>query len=288
MAIKDQQQFKDMDNLLRSLKILQDSLPGLIDASSQDIVKLEKDFSELRDLADEFNEIFASHGWVANGVMSAKAAEEAVRLAKDKGVEVGEQYLEDYYDEDLDHLLRQFFFELLKSPQVKEAETRRRLIYKALDYHRDGDKYDASVLIITTQIDGIVKDLTGKSFYESNDKKLKHLEAYETFAGDPSGLPQLAKAMSQVRKATTGEELDTLHRQGILHRRDLGYDNRRVSTKAFATLVSLKEIIEAIREDRQYIVSEPEVLDPETATWDDVRREWQSVLQMVMDQKGSD
>lgn len=279
MAIKDQRQFKEMDILMKGMKYLKFLLPK---ESRQQMAEAEKEFKRLREIPDRFNEIFMPRGWVCNGVMSADVTEEAVRLAETVGVEKGEEYLEEYYSvEDTGFLFMRFFAELQQNPRIKEAFKRRQLIEKAWEYHKDGDKYEASVLIIATQIDGIVQDMTGKSFYESKDKNLKHLQAYETFAGDPSALPELAKVMSSVRKASSGEDIDVLYRQGVLHGRDLGYDNRRVSAQAFATLLSLVELMEAIRKDVQYKVPEPEFLDPATATWDDVKREWKQIWEMV-------
>lgn len=278
MAIKDQQQFKEMDILMKGMKYFKFLLPK---ESRQQMAEAEKEFNRLREIPDRFNEIFLPRGWVCNGVMSADVAEEAVRLAEAEGVESGEDYLEEYYNGDTDFMFMRFFAELQQNARIKEAFKRRQLIEKARDYHKDGDKYEASVLILATQIDGIVQDMTGRSFYESKDKNLKHLQAYETFAGDPSALPELAKVMSSVRRASSGEDIDVLYRQGVLHGRDLGYDNRRVSTQAFATLLSLTELMEAIRKDVQYRVPEPEFLDPATATWDDVKREWKQIWEMV-------
>ncbi len=276
MAIKDQQQFKDMDNLLRGMKYLKFLFPK---KSRHQLAEVEKEYKRLRDLPDQFNGIFLPRGWVFNGIMSTEVAEEAVRLAKAEGVEKGEQYLEDYYNEDSDFMFMRFFAELQQNPKIKAALKRRQLIEKAIDYHEDGDKYEASVLIVATQIDGIILDMTGKSFYEGKDKNLKHLQAYETLAGDPSALPELAKIMSKVRKASSGEEIDVLYRQGAFHGRDLGYDNRRVSTKTYATLLSLTEVMEAIRKDKQYEIPKPEFPVPET--WEDVKALIKDTLEMV-------
>ena len=278
MAIKDQQQFKDMDNLIKGMKYLKSLLPK---KSRQQLASVEEEYKRLRGLPDQFNEIFVPRGWVCNGIMSADVVEEAVRLAETKGVERGEQHLEDYYNEDTDFMFMRFFAELQQNPRIKEAFKRRQLIEKALDYHKDGDKYEASTLILATQIDGIVYDLTGKTFYGSKDKNLRHLHAYETFAGDPTAMPELAKVMSRVRKASSGEELDVLYRQGVLHGKDLGYDNRRVSTKTLATLLSLTEIMEAIRKDKQFEIPEPEFPVPET--WDDIKGLLKETVDMVLE-----
>lgn len=134
MAIKDQQRFKDTEYVLKGMKYLKFLLPK---KSRRQLAEGVSDFERLRDLPDQFNGIFLLQGWVSNGVMNVDAAEEAVRLAEAEGVEIGEQYLEDYYNKDLDFLLRSFFAELQQSTRIKEAFKRRRLIEAAKEDHRE-------------------------------------------------------------------------------------------------------------------------------------------------------
>ena len=278
MSIEDQQRFKDMDNLIKTVKMAKAFLPELMDVSEEEIAKNEKTANKLKKLADEFNELFLSRGWVATAYTSAIAAEGAIQIAKTKGLEEGEKHIEDYYNDNWDSRFRPFFSELQQNPKIKEAFKRRQFIEKALEDHKE-ERYYASVQNVAIQIDGIMKDLTGETFYRKKDTK--HLQATETFAGDPSALPELAKKMSENRDETSSEPLDFLYRHGILHGRDMGYDNRHVSTKALATLLSLTELMQAIRKDEQYKIPEPEFLDPETATWNDIEKKWKEILEIV-------
>jgi hypothetical protein len=113
---------------------------------------------------------------------------------------------------------------------------RGQLIEKALDHHIDG-RFEASVPIVLAQIDGIVLDVTGKSFFKRGDKA--HLRDDSTIAGVPDGLELVAAVFSHTVPETvaTGE----LQRHGVLHGRELGYDTRKNSTKAFVALLAVLE-----------------------------------------------
>ncbi|OFW63995.1 MAG: hypothetical protein A2135_00420 [Actinobacteria bacterium RBG_16_67_15] len=111
------------------------------------------------------------------------------------------------------------------------------LLDRALKHHEAG-AFEASVLIVLAQMDGIAVDVTGdrdQSFFKGFD----HLEDDRTLAGHPEGLKAIARLMSRDVKATTSS--GELRRHGIVHGRELGYDTRENSTRAFAALFNLIE-----------------------------------------------
>lgn len=246
--------------------------------------KVERDLKQLRETPDQFNTIFAEHGWIASDVMNHKASIEAIRLAETAGVEAGEQYLEDHYNEGL---AQKLMFVLW----LKPVQPRRRLIELALQDHQQG-RYHASVPVVLAQIDGITYDLAQKSFFERGKKGTKHLRAFETTAGDPTGLPALASLLSGSRSSTTEDPARIPYRHGILHGRDLAYDSRRTSTKCLAALICLRDWILAVEKGEQFVAPEQDWLDPETATWDDVKSEfrktWESLQELAKMQRERD
>lgn len=280
MAIEDQQQLKDMDSLMKTARLAKEFFPDLVDTSEEEIAGWEQQTATLKTLPDRFNKVFLPEGWVFTANMSTDSAEEAIRIAKSKGMGAAEEYLEDYYEENWWFLSWRLFAEMKKCPQIglHNAVARQELIELVWQDHKE-KRYHASVPVIAAQIDGIVKDLTGKTFYSRKDTS--HLQANETLASDPTALPEVAKMMSRSRSKTTTEPLDVPQRHGVLHGRDLGYDTRRTSTQAFATLLSLTELIEAITKGEQFKVPEPEFLDPEAATLEDVIEIWKGVLKTV-------
>lgn len=265
MPIKDQNKYKELEQLIKQLRTLS---PFLSAKDKAEISQLETQLKHMRNLPDRFNQVFRDHGWIAYEEMNFDAAEKALQIADEKSIEAAEDYLEDYYNttNEFDIWVRDF----CRNPLIKP---RRPLLLLALDDHKSG-RYHASVPVVLAQIDGIVFDLYNKSFFESTAKKTGHLQATESIAGDPEGLPLLAILLSHNRNKTSEKSISLPYRHGILHGRDLGYANRRVSTKAFVTLLSLRNWIEKVQEGKQFEQPLSDFLDPDNMTWDDIKKAW--------------
>lgn len=134
-----------------------------------------------------------------------------------------------------------------------------RLVEKALDHHRNG-AYEASVLIVLAQADGICQDLVGSKedmqFFKRTSKKRYFADA-STIAGMPYGLEHLRPLFSEEMKKSgaTGK----LTRHGILHGRELRYDTQMNSTKVLVLLAAViewaqanaREKVERLRRERE-------------------------------------
>jgi hypothetical protein len=125
--------------------------------------------------------------------------------------------------------------------RIAIRQGRQRLLWKALDLHREGE-YAASIPMVLTQIDGVFIDFTSKPAKEFFDPRNPHLVDDVTLAGHPSGLQVLSKLMSKTVKKTTLD--DTLSRPGILHGRALGYDTIENATKVWTALLA---VIDALK-----------------------------------------
>jgi hypothetical protein len=88
----------------------------------------------------------------------------------------------------------------------------------------------------------------------------------------------LAQEMSKVRSRTTMSVLSLPYRNGILHGRDLGYDNELTSVKALCALAALGDWARAREADKAEAQPPLQWLDPDEATWKDVRRLWGDLL----------
>ena len=112
------------------------------------------------------------------------------------------------------------------------------MIDRAVQHHEAG-AYEASVPIVLAQIDGLVKDLTGNdvSFFEDNRRHEHLFESESWLFGLPESLRSIRKLFSVnlPKSGTSG----TLSRHGILHGRELGYDTKMTSTKAFVLLAAV-------------------------------------------------
>ena len=290
MPIRDQHQFKQVDAQLKGTKLLSRLWPifwfmgrsgrnaarVLRQVSREEAPKLEAQFERLRSAPDRFNEVFREHGWIASENMNFDAMEKALRLAEEQGIEAAEAFLEEHYNtnEAIDKWLRIFCL----NPIIRPRE---QLLFLALEDHKAG-RYHASVPVVLAQIDGIVQDVSNKSFYKKG-KKAEHLQAKESIVGDPSGLAALAELFSKERPKTVESPISIPYRHGILHGRDLGYANRRASTKAFSALRSLQPWVEKVQSGEQFKEPPIDYFDPENATWEDVKAQWCELGKVLRD-----
>lgn len=287
MPIKDQHQYKKLEAELKQMKAVSRLWPvfwlfggkwrktGL---KLRDSVKeMEEQLERLRTIPDRFNDILQPYGWIASEDMKFEAMENAVRTFEEDGIEAAEDYLEEHYNSDdtIEAWLKMFCF-------LEPIRPRRELLFLALEDHKAG-RYHASVPVVLAQIDGIVLDLQNKPFYEIKEKKTRHLRATESIVGDQTGLPALAMLLGQVRKSTEEGPISLPYRNGILHGRDLGYANRRVSTKAFAALLNLRPWVLKVIKDEQFNKPPVDYFDPDTATWDDVKQQWKDLFEALQD-----
>lgn len=113
---------------------------------------------------------------------------------------------------------------------------RHRLLFKAWKHHRSG-AYEASVPIVYAQVEGICYDVTGKPFFSrrSNVEPVDN----ETLAGLDEALPVARQWFSQSVDQTSTDGLGSRH--GVLHGRELRYDNYVLSTKALVLLLAVVE-----------------------------------------------
>lgn len=110
---------------------------------------------------------------------------------------------------------------------------RNRLVMRALKRHREGD-FEASVLMLLPQIDGVVFDITNNDFGFFYKAKDRYFVDDETVAGMELVLRRVWKAVNRDVPVTT--ESDEFLRHGILHGRVLGFGTQTNSTKAIALL----------------------------------------------------
>jgi hypothetical protein len=280
MGIQDNPSFKDLASAGKGFEYLAPLAPiadlfgdkgrVIADALRQG-AELAKQAAELGTLPDRFNQHYRARGWIAFAEMHHEGMEEAVRLAEAGDLDAGEAALVRVHD------AQRLEFMVSRLNNIRAFHPRRDLVELALQDHLAG-RYHASVPVFLAQIDGLVFDIAGKGFYETREKELRHLEAKNTISGHADGLMALATEMSRNRRQTTTSVLSLPYRNGILHGRDLGYGDEVTSLKAICALAALSEWARAHEAGRAQIEPPLEWLDPDTATWDDVRRLWGDLI----------
>jgi hypothetical protein len=107
------------------------------------------------------------------------------------------------------------------------------LLDKAFDHHMQG-QYEAAVLIVLSQIDGITFDFTEPSHGFFFGAKPGNLEDDSTLAGMPEVLRTVYNYVVHDTRETSLS--GAFQRSPIMHGRDLAYGTEVNSTKAFALL----------------------------------------------------
>lgn len=203
-----------------------------IEMSLHNAEQLHADIEELRTLPDAFNDLLADRGWIIYDHLSLEAVKKAVALARVNGLEAAEAHLVEYFsDEEIGRQLR-------RMQGVKAFRSRMRLALLALEDHK-AQRFHASIPVVLALTDGLVSEISENQrglFAEGVD-----LRAWDSISAHDKGLNTLARILQKTRRKTTTEPIELPYRHGILHGRDLGYDNRLVATKAWAALFAVRD-----------------------------------------------
>jgi hypothetical protein len=200
-----------------------------------------------------FTELFGGRGWIAFEMMNHDALREAVALAETVGLDDAEAFLVAHYTADV---VRQHLRFMVA---VEHYRPRADLLDLAADDYEQG-RFHASVPVVLAQIEGLYQDVARDTFFRRTRKQGADMVAWGSISAAPGGLPDIAVLLSAPRTRTELAPIDVPYRHGILHGRDLGYGNRTVAAKAWATLFALREYL--IRAERGELGPPPPKIEP--------------------------
>lgn len=207
---------------------------GALDQSRAELGKKLQEFEDLLDAYDQFNRRFGSRGWIIYDSLKTEVVHQANSAAEGGDLLEAESILIAYYDH------QNIEWHLRRMSVIPEFALRMRLAKLALEDHVAG-RYHASIPVILLLADGLVLELTGQDAFSTN------LALDSALAGHSSGLPILQRKLSRYRKSTTITELSLPFRHGIMHGRDLNYDNIKVSAKSWGFLFAVGDWAREIR-----------------------------------------
>lgn len=238
-----------VESLYRSIPLLQRIFPGFKDTANK-LAELKEQAKDML-VPDRFNDLFASSGWIAYESINLQVMKEAIALCEGKGLEPAEAHLADSYDADTLKWGIQWF------NGHPEFRKRIRLAELARDDYLEG-RYHACVPLLLSLLDGLVTDVSKHVgfFAEKAD-----LTAWDCIAAHESGLQSLASLMTKGRNKTNEQPITIPYRHGILHGRELAFDNRLVAAKSWAALFAARDWAVAISEGKK----EPN--PPSKPTW---------------------
>lgn len=227
-----------MDDKLVSLSKIQDDIKAmklvavlLKPGQRKQIKKMEKQVDNMIAQTTAFNDRFSSHGWCAYDSMSFSLMERANATFEEKGLEVAEKVLIDYYKSDVSNITH-----WIKN-SAEAFAIRYNLIQQFFEDHF-AERYYASVPLGLIIIDGAVNDFTkSKGFFAEGTT----VDAWDCLVGCSDGLAKLKSIFNQNRTKTNTEVITLPYRNGILHGRDLNYANEYVSCKCVSLMFAVAD-----------------------------------------------
>lgn len=243
--------FKRVFPLIRPfLRLLKVDVNGIEDALAC-VDELAEQTQKLTSIPDRFNDHFAERGWIIFDRMDLRVAENAVKKADTNDLDGAEADLVDYYSPET------VKWHLMGMRAVYAFSPRMRLAEKGLkDY--EAERYHACVPVVLALTDGLVNELhqPRRGFF-AKDVDMK---AWDSIAAHSKGLSTLTRILKKTRPKTTTDLITIPYRNGILHGTDLGYDNRMVAAKTWATLFAVRDW--AIRAEQGLLEAHPEEAIP--------------------------
>lgn len=201
---------------------------------------LREQFEDIAHTPDKFNRFFLSRGWVAYETMNLETMKSAVQLAELGNIDEAETTLINYHSPNSIELKVNMLW------GIPAFRSRFELAEKAFKDYKEG-RYHSCIPITLLIIDGAVNDIEGKGFFADGT----NLTAWDSIAAHNSGLSELAKILGQTRKKTNVEPIYIPYRNGILHGRDLVYDNEVVAAKTWAALFAVRDWAQSVRDGKK-------------------------------------
>lgn len=216
------------------------------------MIAMESELETLASMPDKFNEHFSALGWIAHETMSPTVMEQTIKLADEGLVSEAESILVEYYCSEQTaynvHWLKNI-------PAFLER-------YELINYARVDtieERYYSCIPLLLMIIDGGVNDIDrNKGFFTDGSD----LIAWDSIAAHSTGLSVIRDIFNKSIKKTRKEQITIPYRNGILHGRELGYANKIVAAKCWATLFAIYDWAVKIKNGRKHA---PE-LEPEI-TW---------------------
>ena len=236
----------NIEALWPAIPLLQKMFPDRPEFSKK-LMEL-KEQSKILLLPDRFNEIFAASGWIAYESMSLEMMEKAIAEFDAYGLAVAEGYLVDSYDAEVLRL------GILRLNRLPEFQKRTRLVDLAKEDYL-AERYHACTPLLLSLMDGLANDVSRHVGLFADNATLT---AWDCIAAHSTGLRGLVALMTKGRNKTNEESISVPYRHGILHGRELAFDNRVVAAKTWAAFFAMQDWAEALSEGKKDPVQKTE------------------------------
>ena len=236
-TISENPSYTDLLKQIDSLKSILDLLPvSGKEELKKNISTIEQQINALRFEPDKFNQHYSDLGWIAYESMNSDLMKEVIKLAEDNKRDDGEQLLLEYYADD-----DRIRYLLTRIKNRTGFSKRYELLRKAYEDYKSG-RFHSCIPVFLMIIDGVVDEVTksNKGFFASDFNP----NLWNSIVGHESGLAKIAKIYAKTRKKVNTEPITLPYRNGILHGKDINYDNDLVATKCLATIFAVGDWVE--------------------------------------------
>lgn len=233
--------------LYRNVPYIRELFPNLEEAFG-DLPKIRM-LAEKARVPDQFNERFACLGWIAYESMNMDAMQSAISIYDSKGSEAAENFLAEFYDETF------LNWNMMRFKGDSHFRRRIRLVELAKDDYLAG-RYHACIPLLLCMLDGLVNDISKHVgfFAESVD-----MTAWDCIAAHESGLQTLVSVLTQGKNKTNEAPITIPYRHGILHGRELAFDNKIVAAKTWAALFATRDWATTLADGKKTVMPKNEV-----------------------------
>ncbi|WP_394829294.1 hypothetical protein [Pendulispora albinea] len=192
----------------------------------------EQQAADLVSVPDRFNQFFGARGWIMYETINFELAKTCVEKAEAGNVDAAERDLVEAITPD------NIRWKLMLMSGIRAFRPRAELAEKARVDYAEG-RYYASVLVTLSLLDGLVNDLHQRQIgFFAKDVDLN---AWNSMSAHGTGLERLSRLLQEPRTKTRTNAITLPYRHGIVHGRDLGYDNKMVAAKSWVALFSIRD-----------------------------------------------
>lgn len=221
--------FNSLETLYNAIPFAKRILPGACKTFAQ-FQELKKQ-AEILLVPDQFNDMFSKFGWIAYDSMSLDRMVSALSTERESGLAAAEQVLADYYDEET------LKYGIMRFHGHPEFRKRMRLVELAKEDYLAG-RFHACVPLLLSLLDGLVNDVSKHVGFFAEGV---NMTAWDSIAAHETGLMALAKIMGLGRNKTNEDSISVPYRNGILHGRELAFDNHMVAAKCWAAMFAVRD-----------------------------------------------
>lgn len=227
--LKQFEAFESLEALYKAFPFARKLFPKM-EGAFNEFNKIKKQVEILK-VPDQFNECFANLGWIAYESMNMEVMQKAINIHDTDGNDAAEKFLADSYDEET------LKWKILRFNGNRDFRKRIRLVELAREDYL-ADRYHACIPLLLSLLDGLVNDVSKHvGFFAEN----VDLTAWDCIAAHESGLQTLASTLTKGRSKTNEGAISIPYRNGILHGRELAFDNKVVAAKCWAALFAARD-----------------------------------------------